>query len=118
MPRCGTFLRKGRGGVDGRALRGAAELGWQRGSARIRSIKLPHALEARRRETLAETTRQALGEALQEFVAIRGALRPGQRADFIIVDRDPLEAAPAALRETRVLETWVGARKVFSRPRS
>ena len=47
-----------------------------------------------------------------------GALRPGQRADFIIVDRDPLEAAPAALRETRVLETWVGARKVFSRPRS
>ena len=43
-----------------------------------------------------------------------GRLVPGERADFLIVDRDPLLASPADLRATRVLETWVGGRKVHS----
>jgi predicted amidohydrolase YtcJ len=43
-----------------------------------------------------------------------GTLAPGMRADFVIVDRDPSEATPEALRETRVLETWVGGEKVWS----
>ncbi|MEP9401022.1 amidohydrolase [Sphingomonas silueang] len=37
-----------------------------------------------------------------------GSLQPGQKADFIVVDRDPVVASPADLRATRVLETWVG----------
>jgi predicted amidohydrolase YtcJ len=41
-----------------------------------------------------------------------GALTPGHRADFIVVDRDPLTTAPAALLKTRVLQTWVGGRLV------
>jgi len=42
-----------------------------------------------------------------------GRLTPGMRADFIIVDRDPLLAAPADLRGTKVLETWVGGARVY-----
>jgi predicted amidohydrolase YtcJ len=42
-----------------------------------------------------------------------GQLVVGERADFILVDRDPLLATPEELRETRVLQTWVGGRQVF-----
>lgn len=42
-----------------------------------------------------------------------GRLLPGERADFVLVDRDPLMATPADLRATKVLETWVGGRKVY-----
>ncbi|MFS0770707.1 amidohydrolase [Sphingomonas sp. 1P08PE] len=44
-----------------------------------------------------------------------GRLAPGQRADFIIVDRDPLLASPSDLRATKVEETWVGGEKVWER---
>jgi predicted amidohydrolase YtcJ len=44
-----------------------------------------------------------------------GRLAAGQRADFIIVDRDPLLASPSELRGTKVLETWVGGEKVWER---
>ncbi|TPG13077.1 amidohydrolase [Sphingomonas oligophenolica] len=44
-----------------------------------------------------------------------GRLAPGQRADFIIVDRDPLLASPTELRATKVEETWVGGQKVYER---
>lgn len=44
-----------------------------------------------------------------------GRLAVGQRADFIIVDRDPLLASPSDLRATKVQETWVGGEKVWER---
>jgi predicted amidohydrolase YtcJ len=44
-----------------------------------------------------------------------GVLAPGQRADFIIVDRDPTLAGPSELRATEVLETWVGGEKMWER---
>ena len=44
-----------------------------------------------------------------------GRLAPGQRADFIIVDRDPTLASPTDLRATKVEETWVGGEKMFER---
>ena len=44
-----------------------------------------------------------------------GRLAPGQRADFLIVDRDPTAASPAELRATRVQETWVGGEKMWER---
>lgn len=53
------------------------------------------------------------GFAEQQF----GTLQPGQRADFVIVDRDPLRADAMALRGTKVLETWVGGQKVFDAAR-
>ncbi|WP_310533914.1 amidohydrolase family protein [Novosphingobium sp.] len=45
-----------------------------------------------------------------------GRLAPGLRADFLLVDRDPLLASPAELAQTRVLETWVGGRRIYSAP--
>jgi len=44
-----------------------------------------------------------------------GRLAVGMRADFIIVDRDPLAASPADLRKTQVYETWVGGERVWKR---
>ena len=44
-----------------------------------------------------------------------GGLGVGQRADFIVVDRDPTLASPTELRATKVEETWVGGEKVFER---
>lgn len=51
------------------------------------------------------------GFAEQKF----GNLAPGQKADFIIVDRDPLTADPMALRTIRVEQTWIGGEKAFDR---
>jgi predicted amidohydrolase YtcJ len=44
-----------------------------------------------------------------------GRLAPGQAADFIIVDRDPLLASPSELRATKVEETWIGGQKTYVR---
>ena len=41
-----------------------------------------------------------------------GRLVKGERADFLIVDRDPLLASPSELRETKVLQVWVNGRLV------
>jgi predicted amidohydrolase YtcJ len=42
-----------------------------------------------------------------------GRIAPGLRADFLFVDVDPLLASPSDIRRTRVLETWIGGRKVY-----
>ena len=42
-----------------------------------------------------------------------GRLLPGERADFVLVDTDPLMATPEEIRATKVHETWVGGRKVY-----
>ena len=42
-----------------------------------------------------------------------GQLEVGKRADFVMLDRDPLMVDAEALRAARVLETWVGGRKVY-----
>ncbi len=44
-----------------------------------------------------------------------GELAVGQRADFIIVDRDPTLAGATELRQTQVLETWVGGEKMWEK---
>lgn len=41
-----------------------------------------------------------------------GRLLPGERADFLLVDRDPLFASPEGLRETKILQVWIGGVKV------
>ena len=45
-----------------------------------------------------------------------GRIASGLRADFVLVDRDPLLATPEELRATRVIETWVGGRRVYRAP--
>ncbi len=44
-----------------------------------------------------------------------GRLAPGLWADFLFVDRDPFAATPAEIRSIKVLETWIGGRKVYTR---
>lgn len=47
-----------------------------------------------------------------------GALEPGKWADFIIIDRDPTKVDAQSLARTEVLATWVGGKKVWSKPPS
>jgi predicted amidohydrolase YtcJ len=44
-----------------------------------------------------------------------GSLMPGHRADFVLIDNDPLLASPREIRGTIVQETWVGGRPVYKR---
>ena len=44
-----------------------------------------------------------------------GSLTPGHRADFLLIDRDPLLASPSELRAIEVLETWIGGQRVYAR---
>lgn len=44
-----------------------------------------------------------------------GSLAPGQRADFLLIDRDISAARPADIRQTQVLETWIGGKRVYVR---
>ena len=56
------------------------------------------------------------GAAYAGFAEDRlGTLQPGMRADFILVDTDPMTASPAAIRATKVSETWVGGHAVWVR---
>ena len=65
-----------------------------------------------RAEALAGYTTGAAyaGFAEQKF----GRIAPGLRADFILVDTDPMTAPPAQIRATKVLEVWIGGGKVWS----
>ncbi len=56
-------------------------------------------------------TRQAAyaGFAEKRF----GNLAVGQRADFLLIDRDITTSRPADIRQTQVLETWIGGKRVY-----
>ncbi len=55
-----------------------------------------------------------IGAAYAAFAEDKvGSLTPGHRADFVLIDIDPLLASPAELRKAIVKETWVGGRPVY-----
>ncbi|WP_176591320.1 amidohydrolase [Sphingobium sp. EM0848] len=56
-------------------------------------------------------TRQAAyaGFAEKRF----GSLVPGQRADFLLIDRDISLSSASDIRATQVLETWIGGKRVY-----
>ena len=57
------------------------------------------------------------GAAYAGFAEARfGRLAPGQYADFIIVQGDPLLASPGSLRTMKVEESWVGGVQAWRRP--
>ncbi|HEV2745865.1 MAG TPA: amidohydrolase family protein [Allosphingosinicella sp.] len=56
------------------------------------------------------------GAAFAAFAEDRlGSLERGRFADFLFIDRDIFAVDPRQLRETRVLETWVGGHQVWKR---
>jgi predicted amidohydrolase YtcJ len=44
-----------------------------------------------------------------------GSLEPGHLADFILIDRDPFQVDSKSLRDTKVLETWIGGVRAYVR---
>lgn len=44
----------------------------------------------------------------------RGSLEPGKLADFVILDRNPLNIPPMEIRDVRVVETVIGGESAFS----
>lgn len=55
------------------------------------------------------------GAAYSLFAENRlGRIAKGFRADFLFVDQDPMTADAQALRQTRVLETWIGGKLAWS----
>jgi predicted amidohydrolase YtcJ len=58
------------------------------------------------------------GAAYAMFAEDRlGRLARGMKADFLFVDRDPTTATPDALRQTKVLETWINGVQAWSAAR-
>lgn len=58
----------------------------------------------------AYTSSAAFAEFAEED---KGTLTPGKLADFVVLDRDITQVAPADILETRVLRTVVGGKTVF-----
>ncbi|PWG02447.1 amidohydrolase [Sphingosinicella humi] len=56
------------------------------------------------------------GAAYAGFAEDRlGSLEKGKLADFIFLDRDIFRSTPEQIRDTQVLETWIGGRKMWER---
>jgi predicted amidohydrolase YtcJ len=45
-----------------------------------------------------------------------GELKPGERADFLVVDKDPMLASTQELREMKPAEVWINGRQVSGPP--
>lgn len=105
------------GGSDGPYFPLDPRLGlWQARTREVAEGDEPHApelaLDAERALAMYTTGSAAVSLAAGR----RGALAPGQAADWAALSVDPLTAEPAAVREMTVLETAVGGRLVHSDP--
>ncbi len=59
------------------------------------------------------------GAAYAMFAEDRlGRIAQGYRADFLFVDKDPMQVGPAALRTTKVEETWIGGQRAWAAAQS
>ncbi|MEY2942276.1 MAG: hypothetical protein RLY97_290 [Pseudomonadota bacterium] len=57
------------------------------------------------------------GPAYAAFAETRiGRLAVGMRADFLLIDSDLQLAAPSDIRHSKVLQTWVGGKLVYTAP--
>lgn len=61
-------------------------------------------------EALYAMTRENAYGAFQENKL--GRLAPGYWADFIVIDQNPLETAPSALKDIKVTQTWVAGKRL------
>jgi predicted amidohydrolase YtcJ len=55
-----------------------------------------------------------MGSAYAEFQEHdKGSIEPGKLADMVLLSQDVLSIAPAAIRDTHVLKTWLGGVQIF-----
>jgi predicted amidohydrolase YtcJ len=62
-------------------------------------------------EAIAAYTMGSAYAELQEHD--KGSIEPGKLADMVLLSQDVLSIAPAAIRDTRILTTWLGGVEVF-----
>lgn len=62
-------------------------------------------------EALNAYTKYAAYASFEE--EFKGTIEPGKLADFVILDRDITTADPVTIRDIKVLQTYVGGKKVF-----
>lgn len=62
----------------------------------------------------AALTAYTAGSAYVNHLDDTGSLRPGNRADLVVLDRDPFAVPPEAIAETRVHLTYVNGRRVHT----
>lgn len=65
-----------------------------------------------RREALASMTIWAAYANFQERLI--GSIAPGKYADFVVMDRDWMTAAPEAIEQTEILATYFAGRRVYA----
>ncbi|MFE1774562.1 amidohydrolase [Streptomyces sp. NPDC059008] len=54
------------------------------------------------------------GSAYANHLDDTGTIRPGMLADLVVLDRDPFDGADEEIAGTRVLQTFVGGRRVYA----
>jgi predicted amidohydrolase YtcJ len=55
-----------------------------------------------------------MGSAYAEFQEQeKGSIEPGKLADMVLLSQDVLNIAPAAIRDTRILKTWLGGVDIY-----
>ncbi|MFJ9848706.1 amidohydrolase [Streptomyces sp. NPDC101150] len=54
------------------------------------------------------------GSAYANHLDDTGTIQPGKLADLVVLDRDPFDGPGEAIAETRVLQTFVGGRRVYA----
>ncbi len=75
----------------------------------------PPMLPAQTIDTATLLAAHTTGGAWQMHDPRRGSIAPGQIADLVMLDRDPLRATPEEIYHARVLGTWVAGRQVWPR---
>ena len=64
----------------------------------------------------AALTAYTAGSAYVNHLDDAGSLRPGNRADLVVLDRDPFSVPPEAIAETRVHLTYIDGQRVHTAP--
>ncbi|MEU9118988.1 amidohydrolase [Streptomyces sp. NPDC048506] len=54
------------------------------------------------------------GSAYLNHLDDTGSVQPGKLADLVVLDRDPFDGPPEEIAGTRVLQTFVGGRRVYA----
>lgn len=72
-----------------------------------------HHVESERLDAAAALEMHTVGSRVMAGDASAGVIAAGQRADLVLVDRNPLETPAEDLTQTEVAGTWIGGERVW-----